>query len=179
MKKISLIFIFIFLTGLFSGLFFSTNLSEENSSFLSSALISGLESPSAGFFRTFLSSLTANLISVLIMLPAIFSSALCLLPPAVLWFRSFATGFCCGLIFISAESRAFTLSALEILPQSLLLIPGFFLMSAALFCWSRNDHIKKSRLFAERKNLLRIFIISLGLIFAGSLIQGVCHSAAL
>jgi len=179
MKKISLIFTFIFLTGLFSGLFFSMNLSEENCTALSSVLLSGLDSPSSGFFRTFITSIAANLAAVLIMLPAVFLRPLCILPPAILWFRSFATGFCCGLIFLNAGSHAFVLSSIKILPQNLLLIPGFFLMSATLFCISKDQVIRKSRLSAERKNLLRIFIISLGLIIAGSLIQGLCHSAVL
>jgi len=58
MKKTLIIFIFIFLTGLFAGLFFSTGLSTENSTYLSAQLLAGFSSPSAGFFRIFFAALS-------------------------------------------------------------------------------------------------------------------------
>ena len=179
MKKLTMIFIFIFLTGLFAGLFFSMNLSEENSEILSAELISGLNEPAAGFFRTTGASLLSNLIPVLFMLPAAVCRYFCFLPPLTLWFRSFATGFCCGLLFLNADSRAFILSAIKILPQNLFLIPGFLLMAVLFFYCSGSGCIRKSRPSAERKNLLHILIISLILIFTGSIVQGISHSIAL
>lgn len=179
MKKISLVFIFIFLTGLFAGFFFSTNLSEENCTELSSMLISSLTSPQAGFLKIFLSSLAVNLVTVSIMLPALIFRQLSFLPPAILLSRSFATGFCCGMIFLSGSDNAFIISLLKMLPQNLLFIPGYFLISAAIFYCSVNQPIQKNRPSNEKKGLLHIIIFSLLLIFAGSIIQGACHSIAL
>ena len=179
MKKLILIFIFIFLTGLFAGFFFSTNLSEENSASLSSTLMSGLNSPDAGFFSTFISSSAANFTAALLMAPAIFFRFLCFLPPAVLWFRSFATGFCCGMIFLSESSNAFIIALTKMLPHNLLLIPGIFLLAIVFFCISTDEQMKKSRLSGKKKSLLHIMVLSLILIFAGSLIQAVSHSIAL
>ena len=179
MKKIILIFIFIFLTGLFAGFFFSMNLSEENSSALSSSLMAGLTSPGSGFFRTFMSSFGANFTAALFILPALFFRFLCVLPPAVLWFRSFATGFCCGMIFLNESSDAFIIALTKMLPHNLLLLPGIFLFSVTVFCISADKQMQKSRLSNKKKSLLHILIISVCLIFAGSLIQAISHSIAL
>ena len=81
MKKLASVFIFILMTGLFSGVFFSTNLSYENNEYLSSLLLSGFENSSSGFVSCLLSALSSNLILVALMLPAIAAKPLCPLPP--------------------------------------------------------------------------------------------------
>ena len=71
MKKSATIFIFIFMTGLFAGIFFSTNLSYENNEYLSSLLLASFTDNAAGFGKIFFSALVSNFILMLIMLPAI------------------------------------------------------------------------------------------------------------
>ena len=165
MKKLASVFIL--MTGLFSGVFFSTNLSYENNEYLSSLLLSGFENSSSGFVSCLLSALSSNLILVALMLPAIAAKPLCPLPPAILWFKSFATGFCSGLLCLNAEN-AITTSLLKIFPQSI-----------ALFCISISGGIKKSRPLQEKKGLLLVSSASCILIFTGCIIEAICHSTAL
>ena len=73
MKKLIPIFVFIFMTGLFTGLFFSMNLAEENNSYLFSLLICSFSDPSAGFFKMLVSALISNLIPAAAALSAILS----------------------------------------------------------------------------------------------------------
>ena len=75
--KIFTISIFIFLAGLFAGLFFSTGISDENSAYLSGVLISSISDPSSGFFKTFFSSLISDLLLCAIMMISVFSKFLC------------------------------------------------------------------------------------------------------
>lgn len=179
MKKLGIIFIFIFLTGLFSGLFFSANLSYENNSYLSALLLSSISSSSAGFFRTFFSVFMQNIILLIVMAPAAATKFLCPVPPMVLWYRSFAIGFCSGLVYLNAEKEAFLISLLKILPQNLFLIPAFLIISAVIFYCSASELRKKSRPYNEKKGLLMLALISIALIFTGSVISAVCHLIAL
>ena len=178
MKKLASVFIFILMTGLFSGVFFSTNLSYENNEYLSSLLLSGFENSSSGFVSCLLSALSSNLILVALMLPAIAAKPLCPLPPAILWFKSFATGFCSGLLGLNAEN-AITMSLLKIFPQSIFMLPAVLALSIALFCISISGGIKKSRPLQEKKGLLLVSAASCILIFTGCIIEAICHSTAL
>ena len=179
MKKLGLIFIFIFLTGLFSGLFFSANLSSENNSYLSSLLLSSFSDSTAGFFGTFFSALTSNLLLIIIMLPALFTKLLCPLPPALLWYKSFAIGFCSGLLYINSADDAFLISILRIFPQNLFLIPAFLVISAMIFYCSVSELRKKSRPSKEKKGLLHVAVLAFAMILAGCLTESVCHAIAL
>ncbi len=132
MRKLGSILLFLFLTGLFTGLFFSTCLSSENTRSLSTLLLTGITSSQTGFLKSFLTSLFTNFTLFALMLPALLSKYLCPLPPLVLWYKSFAIGFCSGLIWMGARSRILFLSLLHILPQNLFLIPGFFLCALTI-----------------------------------------------
>lgn len=132
MRKLGSILLFLFLTGLFAGLFFSTCLSSENTRSLSTLLLTGITSSQTGFLKSFLTSLFTNFTLLALMLPALLSKYLCPLPPLVLWYKSFAIGFCSGLIWMGARSRILFLSLLHILPQNLFLIPGFFLCALTI-----------------------------------------------
>ncbi|MDO4545902.1 MAG: stage II sporulation protein M [Bacillota bacterium] len=207
MKKIGIIFIFIFLTGLFSGLFFSTNLSPENNDTLSALLLTDFYDPSGNFSHAFFSSVTANLTLVLLMLPALLGKIFCPLPPMLLWYKSFAIGFCCGLVYINASSGAVLISLVKLFPQNLFFIPGFLLLAAILFCISLSGGLrsnlpavsvapgrryafghhrsrshrsnKKSRPSEIRKGLLYALIAAVLLILTGSLTEAVFHLIAL
>ena len=132
MRKLGSILLFLFLTGLFTGLFFSTCLSSENTRSLSTLLLTGITSSQTGFLKSFLTSLFTNFTLFALMLPALLSKYFCPLPPLVLWYKSFAIGFCSGLIWMGARSRILLLSLLHILPQNLFLIPGFFLCALTI-----------------------------------------------
>ena len=94
LKKALTISVFVFLFGLFSGLFFSTGLSEENSKELSSLFISSISDDTMRPIRILLSSLFSNYTAAAVMMAAMLSGLLSFLPFAVLWYKSFAIGFC-------------------------------------------------------------------------------------
>ena len=100
MKKILTVFIFIFLAGLFSGVFYSTGLSAENTDRLSELILSASASPPSGFIHSLLSFFRVNMLMLLLMLPAVFTKYLCPVPPLLLWYRCFSAGFCSGIIYI-------------------------------------------------------------------------------
>lgn len=107
MKKTAASFIFIFLTGLFTGLFFSISLDEDNSVYLSQLFISSITDTSSGFMRTLISSVISAMSMAALMLASVVSRLLAFLPPAVLWYRGFALGFCSGLAYIGDAGSAF------------------------------------------------------------------------
>lgn len=172
MKKLWLMFIFIFLTGLFSGIFFSGGLSSENSTYLSSMMISGMRNTSGSLFSSTMSVFTSNFLLVLIMLPAVFTKYLCPLPLAILWYKSFAVGFCSGLVYESGTENPFFVSLLKLLPQNMIFIPAFILISGTLFLSSIAGGIKNSRiLHHDNRNLLYITIAVLIMMMLGSIIE--------
>lgn len=179
MRKIAITSIFIFLTGLFAGLFFSTNLSEANNSYLSTLLLSGIASSSAGFFQAFLSSLLSNLPLIALMMAAMLSHLLCPVPLLVLWFKSFAIGFCSGLVYLNAAENAFLISLLKIFPQNLFLIPAFITLATLTFSYSYEKMTKKNRSYRQQQDLQRALFISCMVIVIGCLIEALCHLIAL
>ncbi|MBC8568385.1 stage II sporulation protein M [Mogibacterium sp. NSJ-24] len=178
MKKSATIFIFIFMTGLFAGIFFSTNLSYENNEYLSSLLLASFTDNAAGFGKIFFSALVSNFILMLIMLPAIVTKFLCPIPPVILWFKSFSIGFCSGLVYLNANN-AILISLTKIFPPNLFIIPAFLIISTVIFHCSTSEAIKKNRPYQENKSLLILTAISVILVLAGCITESICHSAAL
>lgn len=179
MKKAISIFLFLFLTGLFAGLFFCMNLSEANGSALSSLLIAGLTASSPGFFNVFLSAAVSNFTLALLMLPSLLTRLLCPLPPLALLCKSFAVGFCSGLVFLGAEKDAFFLSLLKLFPQNVFYIPAFLLLSAVLFYGSLTELCKKNRPSREKEGLKNAVLLSAALMLAGCITEAACHLIAL
>lgn len=195
MKKTGMILIFIFLTGLFSGLFFSTNLSSDSNDTLSSLLLAGFTSSEAGFFKTFTTVLLSNILLFILMLPALFTKYLKPLPLLILWYKSFALGFCSGLIHLNAPTDALRITLLKLFPQNLFFIPAFIVFSATVFIHSerkgssshrhapavpfRHSSKKKSRLMKEFNSLPYILAASAILLILGSLTEAVFHLIAL
>lgn len=175
LKKALTISIFIFLVGLFSGLFFSMGLSEENSKDLSSLFISSITDEFIGHFRILLSSLISNYTAAVLMMAAILSGLICFLPFAILWYKSFAIGFCCGLIHMSGTDNSLVLSLTEILPPALFLTPAFILLAAATFICSRKEILKSKRPSSEERSLIFMIFISLATIAAGCIVEMLCH----
>lgn len=182
MKKIILILIFIFLTGLFSGLFFSTNISDESNQTLSSFMISGMSPTDAGFFRVFTLSFSSNALLFFLMVPAAFTVILRPMPLLILWYKSFAIGFCSGLIYINYESEAFTISMLKLFPQNLFFIPAFIMFAAAVLKFRTSDRRDFRLKFGRNFNIsmsAAAFAASLLLLTLGAAAEAVFHQAAL
>lgn len=163
--------IFIFLAGIFAGLFFSTGISDENSGYLSSLLTSSISDTSISFFKALISSLLSNLLMCALMLAAIFSRFLCPLPFVILWFKSFAIGFCSCLIYAGDAENPLMLSIAKLLPQNLVLLPAFICLAAALFTYSKHEIIKSKRPSHEKKGLQNIIYISLIAVAIGCIIE--------
>lgn len=175
LKKALTISVFIFLFGLFSGLFFSTCLSEENSRELSSLLISSISDDTAHSVRILLASLFSNYTAAAVMMAAMLSGLLSFLPFAVLWYKSFAIGFCCGLIQISGAENSLVLSLTEMIPPALFLIPSSILLASVTFICSREEIIKSKRSSSKGRSLIAMIFISLIGIAAGCLVETFCH----
>ena len=175
LKKALTISVFIFLFGLFSGLFFSTGLSEENSRELSSLFISSISDDAAHPVRILLSSLFSNYTAAAVMMAAVLSGLLSFLPFAVLWYKSFAIGFCCGLIQISGAENTLVLSLTEIVPPAIFLIPASILLASVTFTCSREEIIKSKRPSSKGRSLIAMIFISLIGITAGCIVETLCH----
>lgn len=179
MKRLIIISIFIFMTGLFAGMFFSTGLSDENNIYLSSILLSQFSTSSAGFFRVFFSSLLSNMGIAALMLASANLKILCPIPFVLLWYKSFTIGFCSSLIQLSTAENTFFLALVKILPQNLLLIPAFVLMAATAFHCSHDEIFKTKRPSRETKGLKNIILICLVAVILGCIIESALSLVAL
>jgi len=171
MKKNMLIFIFIFMTGLFSGLFFCTGINSENRLYLSELLIDNMQSEHDSYFFHFSKIILSHLKLFFIMLPALFLKVLCFLPPAVLFCRSFALGCCCGLIYISDIDNPFFFSLFNLLPQNILYVPAYILFAYTVFNFCIKQ--KNRPLSLNDKDLLTSLVICILMIAAGCFIETV------
>lgn len=178
MKKTASIFIFILMTGLFAGIFFSTNLSYENNQYLSALLLTSFTENTAGFGKIFLSALASNFILIILMLPAAAVKLLRPVPPVILWFKSFAIGFCSGLVYLNADN-AVLISFTKIFPPNLFIMPAFLILSTVIFHCSSSETVKKNRPYHENKGLLVLAAVALVFVLAGCITEAICHSAAL
>ena len=174
-KKLLMLSAFVFMFGLFSGLFFSTGMSEGNSRELSSLFISSITDESIGFFKILISALFSNYTLAALMLAAVLTEILSFLPFAVLWYKSFAIGFCCGLIHLSEAETPLALSVTHLLPPCLFLIPAFIFLAAAAHIASKNEIFKSKRPSRERKVIVNMIFISLSLVAAGCIVEAICH----
>ena len=145
MKKILKVFIFIFLAGLFSGVFYSTGLSAENTDRLSELILSASASPPSGFIHSLLSFFRVNMLMLLLMLPAVFTKYLCPVPPLLLWYRCFSAGFCSGIIYIRDPGHALMVSLVKIIPQNIFFIPAFIMFAAVTFTYSVSGTFTQKR----------------------------------
>lgn len=175
MKKIAVISVFIFLFGLFSGIFFSTGISDENNSYLAGMLISSTSDTSAGFFRILLASFVSNFSIAALMIAAVMTKLICPLPFLLLWYKSFAIGFCSSLVYLSEAENAFLISLVKILPPALFLIPAFIVLAASTFVYSYTEAAKSKRPSHDKKVLQTLVLISLAAILAGCMSESICH----
>lgn len=174
MQKLFTITSFVFLAGLFAGIFFNTVLSEENCTYLSNLLASSINDKTASFLRVLLSASISNFLMVSLMLAATLSKLLCPLPFIVLWYKSFAIGFCSALIYMCDIENAFFISLLKIFPPAIFIIPAFIILTSTTYIYSSNELIKSKRSSHERKDLQVLIIISLFAIAAGCIMEAVC-----
>ena len=178
MKKAGVISIFVFLTGLFAGLFFSVGLEPENKSQLSALLLQGLSS-SPGFLKSFGASFTTNFSLALLMLAAVFSKVLCPLPFLLLFYKSFSLGFCSFLMHAGSAGDALLISLLKFFPQNLFFVPAFILLATASFCMSLRSPVQKNRLSRKGRSLQSVLVLASVLLLAGCITEAVCRLIAL
>ncbi len=178
MKRAGIISIFVFLTGLFAGLFFCIGLGVENYGRLSSLLLEGLAS-SPGLIKSFAASFATNFPLALLMLAAIFSKLLCLLPFLLLFYKSFSLGFCSCLIHMTSADHTLLLSLIKLFPQNLFFMPAFILLAAVTFSISLGEARKTNRLSHNRMSLKNVFILICVLLLAGCITEAACHLIAL
>lgn len=178
MKKAGVISIFVFLTGLFAGLFFCIGLEPGNYDRLSSLLLSGITS-SPGFIKGLSASIMTNFPLALLTLAALFSRLLCPLPLILLFYKSFSLGFCSGLIHMASTVNTLLISLLKFLPQNLFFVPAFILLAAVTFTISMSGIMKTNRPSRERESLKRVLLLVFVLLSAGCITEAVCQIIAL
>ncbi|MDO4746123.1 MAG: stage II sporulation protein M [Bacillota bacterium] len=174
MKSALIISVFVFLTGLFAGIFFSTGLSEANVELLGKLLASSISDSSKGALNVLTSSLITNMGPALIMISAVISRFLCPLPLLILLYKSFAVGFCSSLIYISGYEHAFLASLIKVFPHNAVLVPTFIVLAAFTFYASRSALCKSKRSSRKRKDLGKIILIALAAIATGCIAEALC-----
>lgn len=174
MKSALIISVFVFLTGLFAGIFFSTGLSDANIELLGKFLISSIGDSHKGVLSVLTSSLITNMGLALIMVSAVISRLLCPLPLLILLYKSFAVGFCSSLVYIIGYEHAFLASLIKVLPHNSILVPTFIALAAFTFYASRSELCKSKGSSRKRKDLGKIILITLSAIVAGCITEALC-----
>lgn len=132
-KKTLLAAGFFFLTGVFTGVFMELTLvSEEKSSmagYLQQYLFPG--SGSMEYPNPFWSSLSSNLLLLLILFLAGLSAFGFPAALIALAYKGLALGYCTGLIAETLKSKGLAVILTTLLPQNLILIPVFVLAASA------------------------------------------------
>lgn len=174
MKKAGVISIFIFMTGLFAGLFFCIGLGSENYGRLSFLLLENL-SFSPSFIKSLVASFATNFPLALLMLAAIISKLLCPLPFLLLFYKSFSLGFCSCLIHMTSADNTLLFSLLKFFPQNLFFVPAFVLLAAVTFFISLSGAVKTNRLSHNRMSLKSVIILICVLLLAGCITEAACR----
>lgn len=185
MKKLLIISMSIFLTGLFAGIFFSYGIADENKSYLANLIVTNITGLDKGFLTSLGASLITNLSIAFLMLVAIYSKLLSPLPLFLLLYKSFALGFSNSLLYISqailrgsghsvriTESAAFY-SLTNIVPQNMFFIPAFIVLATVTFKYSHAALLKSKRSSRERKDLHKIILICFVTITVGCIIEAI------
>lgn len=134
-KKTLSLSIFFFFTGISTGIFLELTMGAADKSSLSGYLQQYLlmDTSAVEYPNPFFSSLTSNLLLLLIMFLgglSVFGFPAALL---ALSYKGMALGFCTGLIAETLKNKGIFMILTSLLPQNLLLIPAFVLgCSAAL-----------------------------------------------
>lgn len=132
-KKTLLAAGFFFLTGVSAGVFMELTLAAEEKSALTGYLQQYLFSGSGTikYPNPFFSSLSANLLLLLILFLAGLSAFGFPVALAALTYKGLALGYCTGLIAESLKSKGVLVILTTLLPQNFILIPVFILAASS------------------------------------------------
>lgn len=150
-KKTLCLSAFFFFTGISTGIFLELTMGTADKGSLSGYLQQYLfmDTGAVEYPNPFLSSLTSNLLLLLIMFLgglSVFGFPAAL---AALAYKGTALGFCTGLIAETLKNKGILVILTSLLPQNLLLIPAFILGSAAALNYSFLS-MGKRRMAAKR-----------------------------
>lgn len=133
-----LLSVFLFLTGISTGIFLELTMAADEKSNLASYLQQFLSTDSTvDYPNPFTASLTNNLFLLFVIFLAGLSVLGVPVALAALLYKGVALGFSCGLIMESLSTRGITVILTALVPQNLLLIPVFLLATAAAFNYAR------------------------------------------
>lgn len=132
-KKVLLLSVFFFLTGISTGVFLELTMIEGEKSSIAGYLKDYLymNTGSMEYPNPFLSSLCSNLLLFLILFLAGLSVLGFPVALAVLTYKGMALGFCTGLIAETLKNKGLLVILTSLAPQNLVLIPAFILAAAA------------------------------------------------
>lgn len=174
-KKYFTISVFVFLVGLFAGLFFCTGISASGNHYLTNIFKTSIADNEFSFFSAFFRLLIKNIFLIILILPALCSKILCPLPQLILWYKAFAIGFCNGLIYLGDVSQPVFFSLTRVIPSNLFIIPAFIFLTTFVTRYSYEGLSKRKRSSTEIKDLKIVIIISLSAIVAGCFIEALFH----
>lgn len=132
-RKTLFLSMFFFLTGISTGIFLELTMSPEEKSNLALYLQQYVltDSASMDYPNPFFSSLSTNLLLLLIIFLAGLSALGFPAALAALAYKGTALGFCTGLMAETLKNKGLFVILTSLLPQNLILIPTFTLAAAA------------------------------------------------
>lgn len=152
-KKVLLICAFFFLTGISTGIFLELTMAFDEKTSLAGYLKQYLymEGSNVDYPNPFFSSLTSNLLLLLIIFLAGLSALGFPAALAAITYQGMALGFCTGLIIETLKDKGMLMILTSLVPQNLILIPAFILAAAAAVNYGL--YSLRSRHMASKKNL--------------------------
>lgn len=154
-KRTLLLSTFFFLTGISTGAFLELTMSPEEKSNLAVYLQQYIltDSGSMDYPNPFFSSLSTNLLLLLIIFLAGLSALGFPAALAALAYKGTALGFCTGLIAETLKNKGVLIILTSLLPQNLLLIPAFILAAAAAINYGLFSLSRRRNRTASKKSL--------------------------
>lgn len=169
-KKVLLLSVFFFLTGISTGVFLELTMIEGEKSSIAGYLKDYLymNTGSMEYPNPFLSSLCSNLLLFLILFLAGLSVLGFPVALAVLTYKGMALGFCTGLIAETLKNKGLLVILTSLAPQNLILIPAFILAAAAAVNYGLISLQKKRNTAKRNPKMLSGSYLRAELLLAGA-----------
>lgn len=171
-KKILLLSVFFFLTGISTGTFLELTMIEGEKSSIARYLQDYLymNTGSMEYPNPFLSSLSSNLLLLAILFLAGLSVLGFPVALAVLTYKGMALGFCTGLIAETLKEKGFFVILTSLVPQNLILIPAFILAATAAVNYGLLSFQKKHAAAKRNPKALSSSYLRASLLLAGAIV---------
>lgn len=171
-KKILLLSVFFFLTGISTGIFLELTMIEEEKIGIAGYLQDYLymNTRSMEYPNPFLSSLSSNLLLLVILFLAGLSVLGFPVALAVLTYKGMALGFCTGLIAETLKDKGIFVILTSLIPQNLILIPAFILAAAAAVNYGLLSLQKKHTAAKRNPKTLSSSYLRASLLLAGVIV---------